>query len=330
MAVMAVAAAMAWTALPVAAAPGVQTLAVQVLAVQVLSGGPAAGASRLELSDLAWDAARRQLLAVSDRGRLHVYAWPEGGDAPLAVRPLHRQTLPGRPNLEAMALDPDGRLHLVDELSGRVLQMDRAGPEGGWSLDSVTATEGAFRAVVAPTSTTALPLEPPRATPMAPRPSGHGIEAAMWMPGEGLTMARQLPVDGLHHVVAATGRAWTLRPTGSGSTLKALARLDADRLVALEKVRRPGPDGHVLRVWSASCIGDAPCPTQDLPLADPRIEPRDNFEGLTCLGDRRCLLVTDDGGSADERTLLVLVRISGPSVLADPLPASPPLPPGRR
>lgn len=284
--------------------------------MQVLSGGPPAGEPRLELSDLAWDPARRQLLAVSDRGRLHVYAWSERADAPLAVRPLHRQTLPGRPNLEAMALDPDGRLHLVDELSGRVQPMTRVGHEAWRPVDSTDAAGRGPAPVPAGMST--------------PAPARHGIEAAMWLPGEGLTVARQQPVDGLHRVVAATGRTWTLRPTGGGATLKAMARLDADRLVVLEKVRRPGPDGHVLRVWSASCLGDALCPTQDLPLTDPRIEPRDNFEGLACLGDGRCLLVTDDGGSADERTLLVLVRISGPTALADPLSASPPLPPGRR
>jgi Esterase-like activity of phytase len=280
----------------------VQASEAAVVSVQVLSAGPADRLPRLELSDLAWDADRRQLLAVSDRGRLHVYALSHAGDGPVLAQPLHRQSLAGPLDLEAMAIDPSGRLHLIDETSGEVLQMERVGAHG-WQRIAPGADQ------------------PPRPQAAARSRAGPGIEAATWVPGEGLVVARQQPAEGLHRAVSAGGRSWAIRPLGLGATVKAMARLGDDRLVVLEKVRRPGPDGFVLRTWALSCAGPSPCPTQDLPVTDARIEPRDNFEGLTCLDERRCLLVTDDGGSADERTLLVLVRIPPPDAVPQFRPA---------
>lgn len=267
----------------IAVAASAHAAPAEVLETREVAARRADGGRALELSDLAWDAAARRLWAVSDRGRLHHWTLPPGAEDLRALVAGAPRELPQRPNAEALALRPDGVLLAVDEADATVLEI---GPE------AVART----------------PLPAAMAPPAGAR---HGVEAAAWIAAHGLVVAAQQPAGGLHRVRAASGREWWLRPlAAAGSSLKAMSPLGADRLLLLEKLRADGRHRFVLRALALDCAGPSPCETEDWPLDDARLGPADNFEGLACTDDRHCLLVTDDGGSREERSLLVRVRLS--------------------
>lgn len=257
-----------------------------------------------ELSGLAWMPQARALMAVSDRGQL--WRLPVEWSGPAGALRLHLGTpTPARaldtagappPNAEALAWRPatasgaPAVLLVADEAQHRVLAID---PEG-----QVLQT---------------LPVPGPADQAARLRGANAGIEALAWHPALGLIAAPQRPVKGadatLHRLHAAGGPHWDLRNAGPRSSLKALEVLDASTLLVLERTGVGRSQQAVLRpLVLAGCGGDRVCDAPALVLSHPALQGRDNFEGLACVGDGLCLVVSDDGGTGRTRLLLVRLR----------------------
>ncbi len=255
-----------------------------------------------ELSGLAWVPPERALVAVSDRGRLWrlpvAWAGPPGALRLQLGTPAPPQALGDggpRPNAEALAWRPaaaDGApaaLLVADEGRHRVLAVDLQGQV---------------------LQTLAVPGPADQAARL--RGANAGIEALAWHPALGLVAAPQRPLKGddatLHRLHAEGGRHWVLRAGGKKSALKALEVLDAATLLALERMEAQGRQQAVLRPLAlADCGGERLCDAPALTVAHPALQGGDNFEGLACVGDGLCLLVSDDAGRG--RTRLVLLRL---------------------
>lgn len=255
-----------------------------------------------ELSGLAWVPPSGALLAVSDRGRLWPLpvAWPGAPGqerlhfgAPPQPRPLATPSGP-RPNAEALAWRPaaggtPAALLVADEAAHRILALDLDGQ---------------------PLAALATPGPADQAQRL--RGANAGLEALAWHPARGLVVALQRPLKGgpaaVHQVQAADGHHWAFRAAGRRSSLKALEVLDATTLLVLERVEDGGALRAQLRPLAlGGCGGARLCDAPALPLVHPALRGDENFEGLACVGDGLCLVVSDDGGSG--RTLLLLLRL---------------------
>lgn len=258
-----------------------------------------------ELSGLAWVPARQLLLAVSDRGLLWQLpvSWPGApgaerlllGPPPAPLR-LHDGSAGTALNAEAVEWrqapqdGPDGAVLVADESGHRVLAFDLTGRMQG-----------------------TLPVPAPASQRERLRSRNAGIEAMTWHPAHGLVVGMQRPPQGTdatqHHLHAGDGRAWSLRAAAERSAVKAAAWLDPSTLLVLERTG----SGRRLQAWlrplaSTDCTADGTCNAPALPLEHPALDGRDNFEGLACVGDGLCLLVSDNAGRGPARLLLVRVR----------------------
>jgi hypothetical protein len=258
-----------------------------------------------ELSGLAWVAARQQVLAVSDRGllwrlpvtwtgapgaeRLQLGAAPEsqrlddgGTGARLNAEAIEWRQAPGD--------GPGGALLVADEAGHRVLAFDLAGRLQG-----------------------TLPLPGPTGQRERLRGRNAGIEAMTWHPVHGLVVGTQRPLHGtdsaVHRLQADDGRPWSLRAAGTRSAIKAAAWLDPSTLLVLERTG----SGRGLQAWlrpmaAPACDSEAGCDAPALSVSHPALDGSDNLEGLACVGDGLCLLVSDNAGRGATRLLLVRLR----------------------
>lgn len=260
--------------------------------------------STRELSGLAWAAPHQQLFAVSDRGRLWrlpvTWAGPRGQERLQLDRAVLVATLQGdkaapRVNAEAITWQPAspaatwGRLLVADESAHRVLVLDAAG-----------AVQGA------------LPVPGPSDQADRLRGRNAGVEALAWHPTHGLLAATQRPLAGssaaVHQLHAEDGSTWSLQAAGGRADVKAIEVLDAQTLLVLERVKEGDGWKALLRpIDLTTCLATAVCNPPVLAVTHPALLGRDNFEGLACVTDDLCLLVSDDGQQG--RTMLVLLRL---------------------
>lgn len=249
----------------------------------VLPAEPVDGWRPAELSGLAWHAARRELMAVSDRGRW--LRWRLELAPGRIVRLLAVATGrlgAARVNAEAVVhapgLDGTGAWLVADETAHQIVRLDAAGRPVG-----------------------TRPLPP--ALSAAP-PGRRGVEALAWHPRHGLIAALQRPEAGHHHLHGDDGLHCRV-PTSPGgrATLKDMHSLDEQHLLLLEKLAT-GSTHHTLlrRVDLARCEA-APATW----VLDTTALPQGlNFEGLTCVDARRCLLVSDDAGRPGQAVMVLL------------------------
>lgn len=279
------------------------------------SGAPAAQPARVvdvaqlpsawglrEISGLAWAPDGQTLYAVSDRGRLWrlAVAIERTGDGERLRLdgPPQRITLAAglRPNAEALAwraphaAAPAGGLLIADEQAHQALLIDLQGRH---------------------LATLALPGTPPTDA----KGGDYGVEAMGWHPVHGMMAALQRPPRGadrqVHLLHSGDGRTWGFEAAAARTSLKAL-EVAADGVWVLEKIDQGKTHRTLLRRLSAqACAPQQLCESARLELKDPRLRAEDNFEGLACRPDGWCLLGSDDGGSADGRTLLMLVHLPG-------------------
>lgn len=248
-----------------------------------------------EVSGLAWDAARRELISVSDRGVLVRWSIDATHGRLDAVRPLGVRRIDAglRVNAESVDVAPataatPARLIVVDEKRERLLALGE---------------DGALAAT--------LPL--PRVEP----PVAGGIEAIAWHPRHGVLAATQWPsaadrARGWHRVVAADGRAWVWAgaPANAAASIKALHLLDERRLLVLEKWRIGARRVPVLRMLElTSCGAPTLCDAPPAVIEHPLLTADDNFEGLACLDARLCVIASDDGRRAAPRTVFALIGL---------------------
>lgn len=269
-----------------------------------------------ELSALAWDAARAQLVAVSDRGLLLRFAPPASSSAD--VRFEHA--------VELVPADAGSRRANVEALTWRAPGTARAGqPDGLWLAEE----HGPGPRAVDANGRVVAGLSWPPALASALGQGRHGIEAMTWDARHGFVAGLQRPhpwVEGAaarHALHAADGRQWHFRPGGRGSSLKAVEALADGGWLLLERTTAPGggyrtvlrrldPD-RCAAVPPSGAATPAPepplCDTEALPVVPPLEEGPDNFEGLACAGDGRCWIVSDGGTASTAPTRLVQWRL---------------------
>ena len=232
-----------------------------------------------ELSGLAWDADEGILYAVSDRGLLHRFRLTVQDGTIIGVDLLSSTHL-GALDTEGLAIRHaanrilgDTELLVVTEGKPQVLRML---PDG--------TVEGE------------LPLPAALADRRGYRTGNRMVEAIAWHPQHGLLAAAESPAsDGLHHVHAA-GREWRFAAgSGRDSRVKALDTLPDGRLLILERSRPERGKGLVTRVRIlalADCSEGNPCVTDTIGTFS-STDSSANYEGMTLIGDRQLLLVSD-------------------------------------
>lgn len=270
--------------------------------IHVLSSDDIGGQRPDELSGLAWDPADARLYAVSDRGRLFTFAVGIERGLIASLVPLTGTLIGGarKPNAEALWL--------------------RHGNEGRLSENElVLADEAGIDALIIDCKGQLKGTEPlPQA--LRDRERWHnassGVEALAWHGRHGLMAAPQRPLrgspPGVHHVYAGSGQVWAFTAyPGGRSSIKAVELVDDGRLLVLEKIKQGDAHLTVLRELRLDrCAREAPCNAPAAQLKHSKILPDDNFEGMACVGNDLCLLVTDSGGSSSGRTLLALVQLA--------------------
>ena len=257
-----------------AAAPGLQATRVDVLD---RVDRPATGPWR-ELSGLDWDAACATLVAVSDRGVLLTLPQPvragrlHGLDAARALR------IAGEPRVNAESVVAQGgRWWVADEARRRILAVDAQGQvlaADPWP--GVLGTEGTQRT------------------------ANSGVEALARHGSLGWLAVTQRPRAGEpvdEHRVHAQARSWRVPAHGPGRSSIKAADLQGDRLRLLEKWRAPETGSErfaIVELDLAACADGTRCDTRTWLLDDERLA-GPNWEGLACLPDGQCLLVSDSG-----------------------------------
>lgn len=236
-----------------------------------------------ELSGLAWHAATGELMAVSDRGRWlrwRLELAPGRIVRLLAVAAGRLGT--ARVNAEAVVhtpgLDGAGAWLVADEAAHQLVRLDAAGRPVG-----------------------TRPLPPG----LASTPTGRrGVEALAWHPRHGLIAALQRPDDRHHHLHGDDGLLCRVPVSPGGrATLKDMHLQDDRTLLLLEKLDTGVTHRTLLRrVDLAHC--DAAPATWLLDPDGPQAAL--NFEGLTCVDARRCLLVSDDAGRPGQAVLVLV------------------------
>jgi hypothetical protein len=254
-----------------------------------------AGPKLAELSGLAWDAQREELVAVSDKGAVFRIAikLDAGRLQAATVRRADRIGAAGDPkiNAETVVAQGEGRWWVSDEARHDLVQIDERGSALGRA-----------------------PLPGRLGDPARLAQGNSGIEAMASHPQHGRLLVPQRPLRdtpaGIHHVVAEDGSVFALRADARApSRIKAADAPVEGELLLIEKLKLVGGDRVQLRRMKlADCPESRPC---DPPAWAVEGELADglNLEGLACIGPRLCLLVNDDGPPAPPGSWLLLVEL---------------------
>jgi Esterase-like activity of phytase len=260
-----------------------------------------------ELSGLDWDAKRQVLVAVTDRGWLLEFTLDPRANTLAGLELLSATELvpsaKPRVNGESVVARPDA-WWVADETRRRVLEFKRDGSlRAEMALPGALGQHAAFQ---------------PAGQPADQQADKRGVEALAQHARHGLLAVLQRPQTtdppGMHLVHAEHGgRTWAVAHTPGGrSTIKA-ADLRGDDLRLLEKLDpslKGAPHRYfVHEIKLAANAANTAQPGRTWFIDDARLSGH-NFEGLACLDDLRCVLVSDGGADkASERTMFVLLRL---------------------
>lgn len=257
------------------------------------------------LSDLAWSESEGVLYAVSDFGWLFRLQPVFENNRLIDVRLLDSYPLTdaaGRPlkgrwrDAEGLtfAPGPDGApaLFVSFERASRITRIDR---QGRWQAD--------------------VPLPAPFADPRRYDTPNAALEALTWHPRRGLLSAAELPPPGFTPAghtplfdLAGRQHPYLLH-TGPRCALVALNAWAGDELLSLERCYDEGRIEIALRRFDLPETAGFAIRPETLALF--RLQDGwllDNFEGMTRIGPRGLLLVSDDNGSTRQRTLLMYLQ----------------------
>jgi Esterase-like activity of phytase len=273
----------------------------RVLDVQAFSNadGPGGGALR-ELSGLDWDTRHQVLVAVSDRGQLvelHLDRSASDSATPLSARTglSVRIGLDPRVNAESVVVQ-GSRRWLADEGRRQLIEVERDG-----TVVRLRPWPGAL------------------ADPAAARSANSGVEALVHHPQHGLLALLQRPKDREEpqlHRLHGDNVSWALPAVGGGRASVKAAHLQRRQLRLLEKLQpnggRPEDDSFWLTELDLdACAAESTCTVKRWPLRDPRLEGH-NLEGLACVDERLCFLVSDSG-PRERGADTLLVRVAWPA-----------------
>ena len=257
------------------------------------------------LSDLAWSESEGVLYAVSDFGWLFRLEPIFENDRLIDVRLLDSHPLTdaaGRPlkgrqgDAEGLTFAPGpGGAPALFVSFERVPRITRIDHQGRWQAD--------------------VPLPAPFADRRHYETPNAALEALAWHPRRGLLSAPELPPPGFTPaghtpLFDLTGRQHPyLLHNGPRCALVALNAWAGDEFVSLERCYDEGRLEIALRRFDLPETAGFAIRPETLALF--RLQDGwllDNFEGMTRIGPRGLLLVSDDNGSARQRTLLVYLQ----------------------
>lgn len=264
------------------------------LAAETPDGVPLGG-----LSDLAYDRDSGILYMVSDRGRLYLArpSFDSGQLTGLVIDGTRRlRDAQGQPltmphaDSEALTLieeHGEKRLLVGFEEDHRIQRFDLEGHPIGPALRPAALEGAQFNGSIE--AITAHPV--------------HGIIAGLEVPPEGAPDNKQTRLFDL------AGHRWSYRlADATASSLTSMAPLDDD-LLMLERAFKPFHP-LIISLRRATLNGDGTSDVQtiaELSSADGWL--LDNFEGLTALGGRRYLMVSDDNFHRLQSTLLTCFEV---------------------
>ena len=276
----------------------------QLLASVVVANRSIDGHRPVELSALAFDRDQRELYAASDRGVLFRLAlqWQAGrllGATAAAAWPLRHPVDGSALDVEALAWRPawsegDAELLVAPEFGATAFRLDIATR----SIATLAWPRGAAPAAERSTS------------------SRHGVEALDWHPVHGSIVVMQRPAAGApmqHEAHARDGSHWRWPALAEGADIKALEVVSPQRALVLERVRDRSAGRNSFYLRSIDLTRCAAAASRSCEPANWRVPLPDkgsyNLEGLACLDESQCLLVSDSGNSSRRPTLLLHVRV---------------------
>jgi len=278
---------------------------INILDQKVLDMGSVQGVKFAEISDLAYDTKHQRLYMVGDKGALFAFGVTLAGNS-LSLRPLRAAYLRDKRgkrlrkwkrDSEGMCIDGRGRLLVSFEGDVKIAWVHKEGRKFGRMI-----------------RTFPLPKELRKISRY--RSKNKSLEALTWHPQYGVLTAPEWPLKKYHkkrHVVySLRGKRWSFRAEPEArSSLVAMETMDDGNLLVLERSYTGLFSPFVItlkKVFLKGC--KKRCKSKVLAkLNTHKGWDIDNFEGLTRVGKRRYLMVSDNGDNFYQRTLLIYFEV---------------------
>lgn len=268
------------------------------------------GLTITELSGLAWDEDEQLLYAISDKGRVYHFRLVLENDLIKAVTPVFGAKLR---NVKGKKLRKNRR-----DAEGLMVWNASNGKKGDTQL--IISLEGEPRIVrFTPQGQAIVNIEVPE--PLRDyrdlRDPNSSLESVTYHPRYGFMTAPEESVKGqpknLHTVYAAKQQWSFMAYPAPNSSITALEMMpDSNHLLIMERAWSGFLNPLVIslrRVKLDECSAKGACRAENLRVFSSSLA-LDNFEGLTALGDKRYLMVSDDGKNELLRTLLTLFKVN--------------------
>lgn len=263
-----------------------------------------------ELSDLAWDEDEQLLYAVSDKGRLFHFKVEMNDTTITKVIPVYGAGLLNKKGKKLDWRDAEG----VEVLKAN------NGIKGDTEL--VIALEGVPRVGRFTTSGQLIaeyPLPKVLQEPKNYRSRNNMLESVTWHPKWGYLTAPELPLKKqpvTTHTIYSRTKQWSFPAyPATNSSITALQTLPNGNLLILERAWSGVLNPLVISLRYldfAQCNKAGQCSIENVSILS-SLFLVDNFEGLTHVRDNLYLMVSDDGHSSLQRTLLTLFRLELPT-----------------
>ena len=263
-----------------------------------------------ELSDLAWDEDEQLLYAVSDKGILFHFQVDITPNTINKVQPIRGMTL----------LNQKGKKLDWRDAEGLEVLKANNGIRGDTEL--VIALEGIPR-VGRFTTQGQLIAEYPLPKVLQDHKNYRGrnnsLESVTWHSKWGYITAPELPLKKQPidvHTVYSRKKQWSFPAyPAANSSITALQTLPNGNLLVLERAWSGVMNPLVISLRYLDfkrCNKAGQCPIENVSVLS-SLFLVDNFEGLTLVRDNLYLMVSDDGQSQFQRTLLTLFRLELPT-----------------
>lgn len=262
-----------------------------------------------ELSDLAWDEDEQVLYTVSDNGRLFQFQADITNDRINTMIPIGSYTLLNQKGKKLDWRDAEGvdALYTTNGVKGDT--------ELVISLEGIPRV-GRFNTQGRLIAEYSLPkaLQEPKHY----RTRNNMLESVTWHPKWGYITAPELPLKKqpvTTHTVYSRTKQWSFSAyPAKNSSITALQTLPNGNLLILERAWSGVMNPLVISLRYldfGQCNKEGYCNIENLSVLS-SLFLVDNFEGLTHVRDNLYLMVSDDGHSSLQRTLLTLFRLELP------------------
>ena len=272
-----------------------------------------------ELSALAWDSDDKLLYALSDRGNLFHFRLRVKKNDIVSLEAVHAIPL----NIVPPTLAEESKAK--KSASRKSDSEPRADTEGLTLLNADNGIRGdAVLVVVTESGQSFFHLSPagnllqktslpaPLNDAASYQSSNKGLESVAYHPRYGLMTGPEVPLAGAgenRHTIYSDRLQWAFPRYSEEARLKAIDVLADGNLMVLERTKDPTSKlltSTLSYVDLRNCTPGKTCKTTEKALLP---EGEDNFEGLTRLGDRQFLLVSDYEGDDSKGGTLILATL---------------------